>query len=75
MPVLVVLLVLPPLAPEADLAADRDLVELDQRQVAPDAVVQQQVARALGPVTRLIALVQIAAAPSVSASWNAPPVQ
>ena len=75
MPVLVVLLVLPPLAPVADLAADHDLVQLDQRQVAPDPVVQQQVGRRSGSVTRLIALVQIAAAPSVSASWNAPPVQ
>ncbi len=45
-PVLVVLLVLPPLAPVADLAADRDLVQLDQRQVAEDALVQHQVARA-----------------------------
>ena len=45
-PVGVVLLMLPPLAPEADLAADRDLVELDQRQVAPDAVVQHQIAGA-----------------------------
>jgi hypothetical protein len=43
MPVRVVLLVLPPLAPVADLAPDRDLVELDQRQVAPDPVVQHQV--------------------------------
>ena len=47
-PVLVVLLVLPPLAPEADLAPDRHLVELDQGQVAPDAVVQQQLAGARG---------------------------
>ena len=45
-PVRVVLLVLPPLAPVADLAAEHDLVQLDQRQVAPDAVVQDQVGRA-----------------------------
>ena len=31
--------------------------------------------RALGPVMRESALVQSAAAPSVSASWKAPPVQ
>ena len=45
-PVLVVLLVLPPEAPVVDLAADRHLVELDQRQVAEDAVVQHEVGRA-----------------------------
>ena len=74
LPVRVVLLVLPPLAPVADLAAERDLVELDQGQVAPDRSFSSS-SRALGPVTRLIALVQMAAAPRVSASWNAPPVQ
>ena len=46
LPVLVVHLVLPPEAPVVDLAPDRHLVELDQRQVAEDPVVEHDVARA-----------------------------
>ena len=45
-PPLVVRLVLPPVAPVVDAAPDHVLVELDQRQVAEDAVVQDDVARA-----------------------------
>ncbi len=45
LPVVVVDLVLPPGAPVVDLAADHDLVELDERQMAEDAVVEDDVAR------------------------------
>ena len=75
LPVLVVRLVLPPEPPVVDLAPDRHLVELDQRQVREDPVVEDDVARAPSPVISEIALDHSAAAPSVSASWNAPPVQ
>ncbi len=46
LPVLVVHLVLPPVPPVVDLPPDRHLVELDQRQVAEDPVVEDDVARA-----------------------------
>ena len=43
LPVLVVRLVLPPEPPVVDLAPDRDLVEVDQRQMPEDALVEDQV--------------------------------
>ncbi len=46
LPVAVVRLVLPPLAPVVDPAPDHHLVEVDQRQVAQDPLVQEQVGRA-----------------------------
>ena len=45
LPVLVVHLVLPPEPPVVDLASDRHLVELDQRQVREDPVVEDDVPR------------------------------